>query len=108
MIDWDRIDELRQDFGEEDFAEIAEAFLLEVQEKLDSLDRQPMDKLSDDFHFLKGSAANLGFRKLQAACGEAEARPDAAKVPEVRALFETSVAEFLSRFDTVTFSLEGS
>lgn len=108
MIDWNRIDELRQDFGEDDFAEIAEVFLLEVQEKLDALDGQPADQLSDDFHFLKGSAANLGFRKLQTVCSDAEAKPEAARIPEVRALFRTSVAEFLTRYDTVSINLDGA
>ena len=93
MIDWDRINELRRDFGEEDFAEIAEAFLSEVEAKLSSLDPTSRS-LADDFHFLKGSAANLGFKALQAACSPAELQPDPDKISEIKALFQASKEQF--------------
>jgi len=100
MIDWARIEELRRDFGEDDFAEIVEEFLEEVQEKLASLQSARSSDLAADFHFLKGSAANLGFRALQAACGTAELDPHPKFIPEICDLFEASKAEFFQRLDT--------
>lgn len=96
MIDWNRINDLKADFGEEDFLEIVEMFLAEVQEKLDALPDQPVSALSEDFHFLKGSAANLGFRAFQAACSAAEKQPDPAAIPNIQQIFRTSKEEFIS------------
>jgi len=95
MIDWTRVSELREDFGEEDFAEIATMFLSEVQAKLAEMQAQPSAKPSEDFHFVKGSAANLGFEKLYHACSAAEREAHADSVQNLVDIFQSSKEEFL-------------
>ena len=73
MIDWDRISELRAEIGEDDFGEVVEIFLEEVEEGIERLrSRKPGEALAADFHFLKGSALNLGFRSFSSLCQAAE------------------------------------
>ncbi len=75
MIDWDRVRELRTEVGEEDFAEVVELFLTEVDEATAQLAAGPdLSRLKDDLHFIKGSAYNLGFDRLGALCAEGEQR----------------------------------
>ncbi|MCB1389562.1 MAG: Hpt domain-containing protein [Rhodobacteraceae bacterium] len=77
MIDWMQVDELRADMGE-DFAEVVQVFLQEVQEAMDRLDpRADAAALAADLHFLKGAALNLGFRNFAALCAMAEDRANA-------------------------------
>ncbi len=96
MIDWTRLNTLRRDIGEDDFAEVAALFVAEISEHLDRLTAQPGQIGAADFHFLRGSAANLGFRALADACNSAEeecksgTRPD---IGAVAAIFQTSLAE---------------
>ena len=63
---------LKSDIGEEEFDEVVILFVAEIGEKIESLLSNPADATADDFHFLKGSAANLGFVAMSAACDEAE------------------------------------
>lgn len=96
MIDWDRFNELRTDIGEEDFAEVAELFTEEMSEMLGNLARRPNTATADDFHFLRGSALNLGFIDLAKACLERENTVKSGALPEVASLlevFEESFAE---------------
>lgn len=97
MIDWTRVSELRQDFGEDDFAEIAAMFLSEVQAKLAEMQTQPSAHPSEDFHFVKGSAANLGFEKLYHACSAAEREAQADSVQNLVEIFHASKLEFLTK-----------
>ena len=62
MIDWTRVEELRTDLGAEDFEEITSLFLEEVESRLEILKSGTSQNLADDFHFVKGSAANINFR----------------------------------------------
>ncbi len=73
MIDWDRINELRDEIGDEDFAEVVVLFLAEVEEVIDEL-RSGIDAkdVESKMHFLKGSALNLGFRALAELCEKNE------------------------------------
>lgn len=96
MIDWSRVEELRRDFGEDDFAEIVVLFLSEVQERLAMMATQPSSEPSEDYHFLKGSAANLGFERLYQACSSAERDGDGGGVRKLCDIFEASKTEFLS------------
>lgn len=74
MIDWTRVDELRDEVGTEDFDEVVTLFLSEVEERLGTLDPAgELRALEEDLHFLKGSALNLGFEELAHFCGEGEA-----------------------------------
>lgn len=93
-VDWDRLNELRSDIGEEDFADVAMLFVAELQETLDGL--TPEKATSADFHFLRGSAANLGFVALVSACSTAENACNGAEAPDVeavRAAFAAALAE---------------
>ena len=74
MIDWIRVEELRDEIGPEDFAEVAELFLMEVEDTLSRLGDAEKDSqtLQELMHFLKGSALNLGFSDLAETCSKAE------------------------------------
>ncbi|MEM8692990.1 MAG: Hpt domain-containing protein [Pseudomonadota bacterium] len=73
MIDWDRVKLLREEVGEEDFEEVVDIFLEEVDEGV-----QPLRKgdgvagLAERMHSLKGSALNLGFAEFSTLCQTAE------------------------------------
>lgn len=105
MIDWARVAQLRDEIGGEDFDEVTELFLMEVEDTLIRLEHTAGDpaQMRDLLHFLRGSALNLGFREMSEMCS----RGDASGVPTVdpcalkslysqsRALFE---AEYRTRF----------
>lgn len=93
-VDWDRLNELRDDIGEEDFADVALLFVGELQETLDRL--MEGTAVASDFHFLRGSASNLGFVALVAACSTAEAACNDGQLPDlvaVRTAFAEAMAE---------------
>jgi HPt (histidine-containing phosphotransfer) domain-containing protein len=73
LIDWDLLNSLKSDIGEEDFADVVTLFVAEISEKIEEMRASPEGASADDFHFLKGSAANLGFTAMSAACDTAEA-----------------------------------
>ncbi len=79
MIDWTRVADLRGEIGAEDFEEVAELFLMEVEDTLSRLNGAATDaaQMQELMHFLKGSALNLGFSDLSAVCSSGE--EDAAK-----------------------------
>lgn len=74
MIDWSRVDELRQEIGDDGFAEVVELFLDEVEEVVARLAAGTTTGLEGDLHFLKGSAWNLGFADFGALCQDGEKR----------------------------------
>jgi HPt (histidine-containing phosphotransfer) domain-containing protein len=73
MIDWHRVRELKDEIGEDDFAEVAELFVAEVEDVIDRLrvHAEPA-QLEADLHFLKSSALNLGFSRLAELCQAGE------------------------------------
>lgn len=76
MIDWDRVAELREEVGEDSFAEVVALFIEEMDVATAELSPQAGGvELADALHFIKGSALNLGFDRLAALCdrGEQEA-----------------------------------
>lgn len=78
LIDWARVAALRDEIGEDSFAEVAALFLDEVEQVLARLaGAGGMDAnaaaLADDMHFLKGSAWNLGFARFADFCARGEA-----------------------------------
>lgn len=101
MIDWERVEELRDEVGAADFGEVVELFLEEVEEVLARLRVAPEPaRLEEDLHFLKGSALNLGFATFSDLCqaGEkAAANGHAAQVDlaEILGAYEHSKPEFL-------------
>lgn len=103
MIDWERVAELRDEIGPGDFGEVVELFLEEVEAVLHRLrdDPQPA-QYEEDFHFLKGSALNLGFGEFGALCFSAEkaaaaGRGDSVDVGGILAAYESSKAAFFAR-----------
>ncbi len=73
MINWARVQELKDEIGEEDFSEIADMFMNEVEEVIERMRSSPDPaQYEADLHFLKSSALNLGFAELSALCQEGE------------------------------------
>lgn len=92
MIDWDRVDTLREEVGEDNFAEVVALFLDEVDEVVERFRSAPdLGALERDLHFLKGGALNLGFARLGALCqaGERLAADGYADRVDLREIVET-------------------
>ncbi|PWE30041.1 histidine kinase [Maritimibacter sp. 55A14] len=100
MIDWQRVDELRNDVGAEDFAEVIEIFLEEVEAVMSDIrPGAAPDRLGEQLHFLKGSALNLGFRGFAELCAEDERRAAAGGAVDlagIEQIYDASRAAFLS------------
>ena len=98
MLDWDRIAELREDVGEENFAEVLVLFVEEVAAALDALGVNDQAALAATLHSLKGSAMNIGLSRVGALCleGEASLRADplaSLDIAEIRSAFDASRTE---------------
>jgi HPt (histidine-containing phosphotransfer) domain-containing protein len=75
MINWERVKQLEGDIGAEDFGDVVVMFIEEVDEAVDNLRASPeldSDALASALHFLKGSAANLGFKEFIDYCSAGE------------------------------------
>ena len=73
MIDWKRVNELRDEVGPDDFDEVIDIFLDEVETTLSAMADLPSDAdIGPSLHFLKGSALNIGFQALADICGAGE------------------------------------
>lgn len=101
MIDWDRIAELREQIGPDDFDEVVDLFLDEVAEGIGQLRHSPEKQdLEAQLHFLKGSALNLGFADFSEKChaGERQAangHSDQIDLPAILSSFDASRHLFL-------------
>jgi len=95
MINWDRVAELLDDFGEEDFEEIVTLFVEEVDACFAEMQNQS-GSFAERLHFLKGSAANLGFQALHTQCQALETNIDTSQTPELLALYEASKSAFFA------------
>lgn len=102
MIDWDRVEDLVSDVGGDDFNEVVDLFLEEVDEVIERLKSAPTPATYEaDLHFLKGSALSLGFRKLSVLChqGErrsAEGKADQVDIGQIISIYEAARTEFLA------------
>jgi len=102
MIDWNRVSELKEEIGEDDFAEVAEMFMAEVEEVIARMRSRPDPAAYEaDLHFLKSSALNLGFSQLSALCQEGETRAaggmaEAVELAPIFASYDQSKSAFLS------------
>lgn len=101
MIDWDRVAELRQEVGEEEFPTVVELFVDEVEQVTSGLAAisEPA-RLEEALHFLKGSALNIGFRCFARLCSEGESlaaagRADKVDVASILMCYAQSKAQFL-------------
>ena len=84
MIDWDRMNSLRDDVGADEFDEVVEIFLEEVDEIIARLaDKPDATTLEADLHALKGCALGLGFRAFAKLCQAAEGLCGEGKETEV-------------------------
>ena len=72
LINWNKVRELRDEVGAEDFDEVVELFLEEVEETISQLGSEGRS-VEHDLHFLKGSALNLGFAEFSELCRSGEA-----------------------------------
>lgn len=106
MIDWGQVKSLRDEVGQEDFDEVVELFLKEVEEVVERLKVSPdISNLEEDMHFLKGSAMNLGFESFSKLCqvGEnlsAKGHADELDVGSVLACYDTSKTVFLNELSS--------
>lgn len=103
MINWDKVNELRNEIGAEDFSEVVELFLEEVEETLIKVGESGRS-MEHDMHFLKGSALNLGFQDFSELCraGEAAAANDPLAVidtAKIKDCYQASRALFISELD---------
>ncbi len=84
MISWDRVNELKGEVGEEDFAEIVEIFLEEMDEAMEELRSGSVaEGLGSAMHFIKGAAMNLGFEDLGTICQKFETYAGEGKTDEI-------------------------
>lgn len=103
MIDWERVNALREEVGPEDFEEVVELFLEEVDTEIETLRSTAcVSELSGKLHFLKGSALSLGFRKFSALCQQGEASIAATQkadidVAAILECYQQSRSEFLAQ-----------
>lgn len=73
MIDWNRVEDLRAEIGDDAFAEVILMFLEETDHEVAGLRAAAPERgLEASLHFLKGSALNLGLGDLARLCAEAE------------------------------------
>ena len=105
MISWQRVNELRDEVGQDDFHEVVELFLEEVDDVIERLRVEPNPTtFADDMHFLKGGAMNLGFSDFCTACETVEAlivqnSLSSIDIPSLIKTYETSRSEFLKGCD---------
>lgn len=101
MIDWSRVIELQEEVGADDFDEVVELFLEEVEAVIERLRDSPEpERLEEDLHFLKGSAMSLGFREFSTLCqvGERASSSGCATAVDIAGIihsFETSKTQFI-------------
>lgn len=104
MIDWERVNELRDEVGIEDFREVVQMFLEEVEGVMVRLIAVPdTATFEEDMHFLKGSALNLGFAHFCNLCagGEKAAKngmADAICLDDILESYAASKSAFKERF----------
>lgn len=101
MIDWDRVHQLRDEVGDEAFAEVVDLFLAEIDQVVARLHDAPDPASYEaDLHFIKSSSLNLGFRALSNLCqsGErasADGRPESVDLAPILAAYRQSRAAFV-------------
>ena len=73
MIDWDRVAQLREEVGEDDFQDVVSMFFDEVSGEIETLSTKlTAQEIEIKLHFLKGAALNLGLDKFAKLCGNGE------------------------------------
>ncbi|MBU3260509.1 Hpt domain-containing protein [Roseovarius sp. PS-C2] len=101
MIDWNRVHELRDEIGADEFADVVDLFLEEVESEISALrERDRPDRIEARLHFLKGSALNLGFEDFAALCqtGErmaSQGHANKVDITEIIEIYDQSRAAFI-------------
>ena len=100
MINAARIQELKDEVGEDDLIEVIELFCEEVEEVLDALETTEQSQIPAQLHFLKGSALNIGLDAVSDLCKEQELRLKAdpaasADIASIRAAYDTAKTALL-------------
>lgn len=101
MIDWKRVEELKEEIGADGFVEVADMFLDEAEGAVQALVAGlPPDEVEGQLHFLKGSALNLGLSDLAAICQEGERKAAAGQgaavdTAQLAAIYQASRAGLL-------------
>ncbi|MGV8949662.1 MAG: Hpt domain-containing protein [Cypionkella sp.] len=101
MIEWDRVNDLRAEIGEDDFAEVVDLFMQEADEVIARITNTAgAAVLEADLHFLKGAALNLGFREFADLCQDGERRAASgdcsADLAAVKASYQRSKAALIA------------
>lgn len=100
MINWERVEELHEEIGPEDFSLVVDLFLEEVGQAVCQLGEcSPPSNLGEVLHFLKGCALNLGFNSFSLACqaGEtlvSEGNGGQVDLTELITTYDASLKEF--------------
>ena len=101
MIDRARLEELREEVGNDDFAAVIELFCEEVAETLDRMKQGHSSSIADDLHFLKGSALNIGMTEVAGLCAECERKigggANAPDITGIQLAFDKAQAELMRR-----------
>jgi HPt (histidine-containing phosphotransfer) domain-containing protein len=101
MIDWKRVEELKEEIGADGFVEVADMFLDEAEGAVCALiSGLPHHEVEGQLHFLKGSALNLGLSELAAICQDGERKAasgnaDTVDLAQVAAIYRASRASLL-------------
>lgn len=100
MIDWDRVTQLQDEVGEDDFQEVVDIFLDEMNEEMETFSPgMTAQELEAKLHFLKGAALNLGLSQFAELCrvGEEAVRggqTDTVDTASVVTCYHASIEEF--------------
>ena len=106
MIDWRRVEELREEIGADGFVEVADMFLDEAEQAVRALQSGlPEGEIEGQLQFLKGSALNLGLSELAAVCQDGERKAAAGQglaidIRQVAAVYQASRAQLVRRLAT--------
>ncbi len=100
MLNTNRIKELKQEVGEDDFVEVVGIFCEEVEEVLGQLPSTPASAMVEKLHFLKGSALNIGMSDVGELCRSEEERLKAAPgatadIAAIEATYQASKSELI-------------
>ncbi|WP_425092384.1 Hpt domain-containing protein [Tropicimonas sp. S265A] len=99
MIDWERVEELISEIGSEDFGEVVELFLEEVDAAMgDLVAGGNVEATQQTLHLVKGCAWNLGFAELGKICAAQEDLGDplsTATAAHLQTTYATSRAAFI-------------
>jgi HPt (histidine-containing phosphotransfer) domain-containing protein len=101
MIDWTRLNELRDEIGEDDLADVVTLFLDEADDVVLRLSSRMSDEeMESQLHFLKGSALNLGLAGLAGLCQDGERKAEQGQgatidLDAIKSVYEASKIAFL-------------